>query len=72
VVDNEAERALRDGVLWRKQSFASKSARGSRFVERMLTLAETLKGKARSTMELPEETWRHIAHNQPMPRLLPS
>jgi transposase len=72
VVNNEAERAVRDGVLWRKQSFGTESDRGSRFVERMLTVVETLKGQARSTMDFLKETWRHIAHNQPMPRLLSS
>jgi transposase len=31
--NNTSERALRPGVLWRKGSFGTQSARGSRFVE---------------------------------------
>ena len=37
--NNAAERALRPGVLWRKGSFGSQSSRGSRFVERMMTVS---------------------------------
>ena len=36
--NNVAERALRPAVLWRKGSFGSDSAAGSRFAERLLTI----------------------------------
>jgi transposase len=39
--NNEAERALRKAVLWRKGSFGVNSEAGARFVERILTLAGT-------------------------------
>lgn len=39
--NNEAERALRKAVLWRKGSFGVNSFRGTEFVERILTLAGT-------------------------------
>ena len=39
--NNAAERALRHAVIWRKLSFGTQSAAGSRFVERMLTVVET-------------------------------
>lgn len=39
--NNEAERALRKAVLWRKGSFGVNSLEGARFVERILTLAGT-------------------------------
>lgn len=39
--NNAAERALRHAVIWRKLSFGTQSAAGSRFVERMLTVIET-------------------------------
>lgn len=39
--NNAAERSLRHAVIWRKLSFGTKSASGSRFVERMLTVIET-------------------------------
>lgn len=39
--NNEAERAIRKAVLWRKVSLGVESEHGARFVERMLTLAGT-------------------------------
>jgi transposase len=45
--NNAAERALRFAVLWRKGSFGSDSASGSRFVERFLTVRATLRRQKR-------------------------
>ena len=39
--NNDAERALRKAVLWRKGSFGANSEAGCRFVERMLTITGT-------------------------------
>jgi len=39
---NAAERALQWGTLWRRRSFGTQSARGSHFVERILTAVTTL------------------------------
>jgi len=39
--NNAGERSLRHAVIWRKLSFGAQSARGSRFVETMLTVIET-------------------------------
>jgi transposase len=39
--NNAAEQALRQAVIWRKLSFGTQSAEGSRFVERLLTMVET-------------------------------
>ena len=39
--NNDAERALRHAVIWRKLSFGTQSTAGSRFVETMLTVIET-------------------------------
>jgi transposase len=41
--NNETERALRAGVIWRMTSFGSQSGRGLRLIERLLTVAETCK-----------------------------
>lgn len=49
--NNLAERCLRSGVLWRKTSFGTHSAAGSRFVERMLTTVATLKLQKRNVLE---------------------
>jgi transposase len=46
--NNAAERALRHAVIWRKLSFGTQSASGSRFVERMLTVIETCRRAGRN------------------------
>jgi transposase len=48
---NAAERALRPGVLWRKGSFGTQSAEGSRFVEAMMTAVATLKPQHRNVLD---------------------
>lgn len=47
--NNAAEQALRHAVIWRKLSFGTQSASGSRFVERMLTVIETCRRQTRDT-----------------------
>ena len=47
--NNRAERALRFAVMWRKRSHGTKSDKGSRWVERILSLKETCRLHARST-----------------------
>ncbi len=49
--NNIAERALRKAVLWRKGSFGSASLAGSRFVERTLTVYESLRAQGRSILD---------------------
>ena len=46
--NNLAERNLRHAVLWRKKTFGTKSRRGNRFVERMLTVMMTAKQLGKS------------------------
>lgn len=41
--NNAAERAIRLAVLWRKGSFGTHSAEGTRFVEAMMTVVATFK-----------------------------
>jgi transposase len=45
--NNAAEQALRHAVIWRKLSFGTQSASGSRFVERLLTVIETCRRQCR-------------------------
>lgn len=47
--NNDAERALRPAVLWRKGSFGTRSDKGSAFVARLLTVVHTAK---RSNVDL--------------------
>lgn len=49
--NNASERALRHGVIWRKLSFGTQSAAGSRFVETMLTVVETCRQQNRNVFE---------------------
>lgn len=48
--NNASERAIRPAVLWRKGSFGTDSERGSRFVERMLTVTTTLRQQKRHVL----------------------
>jgi transposase len=49
--NNEAERAIRKAVLWRKVSLGVESEHGARFVERMLTLAGTARKRGIDLLE---------------------
>ncbi len=49
--NNHAERILRGGVLWRKNAFGCHSAEGCRFVERMLTVVQTLRLQDRPVLD---------------------
>jgi transposase len=54
--NNHAERMLRPAVMWRKQSLGSHSVGGCRFVERMMTVLQTLRLRGRSVMDYLEQT----------------
>lgn len=69
--NNGAERPLRRAVLWRRRSFWTQSAEGSRFVERILTVVTTLRQQKRDVLDyLTEACAAAIRGNQP-PSLLP-
>lgn len=50
LTNNLSERNLRQAVLWRKVSFGNKSARGEQFVERILSVVETIKVQGRNIL----------------------
>jgi transposase len=69
--NNAGERALRHAVIWRKLSFGTQSAAGSRFVETMLTVIETCRQQHRNAFDyLTAAVEAHLA-DQPAPSLLP-
>ena len=69
--NNAGERSLRHAVIWRKLSFGTQSASGSRFVETMLTVIETCRQQRRSAFAfLTHAVEAHLAR-QPAPSLLP-
>jgi transposase len=60
--NNDAERALRFAVLWRKGSFGTHSEAGSRFVERILTARTSLRQQGRNVTEyITRATEAHLA-----------
>jgi transposase len=68
--NNAAERALRHGVIWKRLSFGTQSASGSRFVETLLSVLETCRQQKRPTFAfLSHALTQHFAH-QPAPSLL--
>jgi transposase len=50
--NNAAERAVRHAVCWRKTSYGTASERGSRFVERMLTVVASCRQQGRSVLDV--------------------
>jgi transposase len=70
--NNAAEQALRHGVLWRKGSFGTHSPEGSRFVERMLTVQETLRKQKRDVLAYLTAACQASLHQRPAPSLLPT
>lgn len=49
--NNAAERAVRHAVCWRKTSYGTDSERGSRFVERVLTVVASCRQQGRSILD---------------------
>ncbi len=70
--NNAAERALRPGVLWRKGSFGSQSDRGSRFTERMLTVAASCRQQKRHLLTFLVEACQGALSGSSPPSLVQS
>ena len=68
--NNAAERALRHAVIWRKLSFGTQSAAGSRFVERLLTVIETCRRAGRNAFAWLTEAVQAKLGGQAAPSLL--
>lgn len=69
--NNAAERAVRKPVLWRKGSFGTDSARGSRFVERILSVVASLRSQERNVLEYLVDAAKAGIANTSAPSLLP-
>jgi transposase len=69
--NNAAERALRHAVLWRKGSGGTDSRRGSRFVERVLSIRETCRQQGRNFLEYMVECGQAYLEGKEAPSLLP-
>jgi transposase len=69
--NNAAERALRPAVIYRKLSFGTQSAAGSRYVERILTVTETCRVQGRSAYAYLIAAMEAQFAEAPAPSLLP-
>jgi transposase len=69
--NNHAERVLRSAVLWRKNAFGCHSEAGCRFVERILTVVQTLRLQKRPVMEFLHQALLAHRHGEAAPKLLP-
>jgi len=70
--NNAAERALRPAVLWRKGSFGTQSDSGSRFAERILTVAASCKQQGRGLLDFLVAAITAARLGLPPPSLLPA
>lgn len=69
--NNFAERCIRHGVMYRKTSFGTQSASGSRFVERMLTVLTSLNLQQRNVLDFLTDALRAHRTGTTPPSLLP-
>lgn len=69
--NNTAERALRPAVIYRKLSFGTQSARGSRYLERLLSISETCRLQNRNVYQYLIEAMEAKYAGRPAPPLLP-
>jgi transposase len=70
--NNGAEQALRHAVIWRKLSFGTQSASGSRFVESLLTVIESCRRQSRDVFQWLIEAVQADLNGQAPPSLLPA
>ncbi len=70
--NNHGERVLRFAVIWRRRSFGCKSAAGCRYVERMLTVVQTLRLQNRNIVEFLAEAFAAHRAGRPGPKLVPA
>ena len=70
--NNVAERTLRPTVLWRKGSFGSDSEAGSRFAERLLTVAATCRQQGRPLLDFLVAAGEAALQGTAAPSLLPA
>jgi transposase len=70
--NNDAERALRHGVIYRKLSGGTAGESGSRFVERMLTVVATCRQQEINVLDYLTRCYQAPLDGQPAPSLLPA
>lgn len=67
--NNHAERELRGFVLWRKQTAGTRSERGDRYAERVMTVVHTLRKQGRHVLSFLEQACANSLRAEPIPAL---
>ena len=70
--NNDAERALRHGVIYRKLSGGTDSESGSRFVERMLSVVATWRQQEINVLDYLTGCYRAHLEGSPITLLIPT
>jgi len=70
--NNLAERDLRKLVIWRKKSFGTRSDRGQRFVERISSVAETVKRHGKNALKFIQDAVANFFAGKPAPYIFES
>jgi transposase len=70
--NNQAERDIRHPVVWRRASFGTDSPRGSRFVERILTVVQTCKRQGLRAFQFLTNVLTAVRARTALPQLLPN
>src|SRR6516225_4152380 len=70
--NNDAERALRHGVIYRKTSGGTDSESGSRFVERILSVVATCRQQEINALDYLTGCYRAHLEGRPIPSLIPT
>jgi transposase len=70
--NNAAERAVRHGVLWRKQSGGPRSAAGAAYLAHIWSVVETCRQHGRNVWEYLAACAAAADHGRPLPDLLPA
>lgn len=68
--NNQAERDVRQGVLWRKGSFGVQSGRGARYVERVLSVGATCRRQGKSVIQFFRSACTALHNQLPAPSLI--
>ena len=69
--NNHAERELRGFVMWRKQTAGTRSERGDRFAERVMTVVHTLRKQGQHVLTYLEQACIAALRGEPSPALMP-
>ena len=68
--NNAAERAIRHGVIWRRQNHGPKSEAGARYLANIWSLVETCRQQGRQVWDFLAQCWEAACSGRPMPSLI--